>query len=100
MARLAASHRRCRAHRGKLPATRVGKAAYPESDGNAARLSALRLDAHEWPPSESDRRLSAVDARQMSRAIRRHREFGFCNSASVNNGDSGDIRPGALAVRS
>ena len=46
----------------------------PEPDGNAARLSALRLDAGERPPSEGDRRLSAVDARQLSRAIRRHRE--------------------------
>ena len=66
MARLAASHRRCRADRRELQAARMGKAAYPEPDGNAARLPALRLDAGERPPPEGDRRLSAVDAGQLT----------------------------------
>src|SRR6185312_5251714 len=65
LAWLAASYRRCPADRSRLPATRMGKAASAEHDGDVTRLPAVRLDADEWPPSEGDRRLSAVDARQL-----------------------------------
>src|SRR5580692_1938771 len=47
----------------------MGKAARAEYDRHAERLSAVRLDARKRPSPEGHRRLSALDAGQLSRLL-------------------------------
>src|SRR5713101_2298192 len=44
----------------------MGKAAYPQPDGDAFGLPALRLDSGKRPPARGHRRLPALDAGQLS----------------------------------
>src|SRR3954466_3353506 len=85
MARLAASHRRRAADRGKLYAARMGKASRPQPDRYARRISSIRLDAGQAPPSPGDRRLPALDAGKISAIIRGATKSRIRNPATAND---------------
>src|SRR6266550_3961549 len=66
MARLAAPHRRPCADRRGLPAASLGKAACSQPDGDADGLPPPRLDPGRRSPPQGHRRLSAVEAGELS----------------------------------
>src|SRR4029079_4766605 len=101
MARLAASHRRCRADRRDLYAARVGKAAHPEPDRHAVSLSPVRFDAGQRPAARGHRGLPGLDAGKLRTPTfilplwLRPRDV----RGPVNNGNSGDCWRAVLARR-
>ena len=62
LARLAASHRRCRADRRNLCAARMAEAASAEPDGHADGVSSVGLDPRQRQAPQGNGRLSVLDA--------------------------------------
>src|SRR5688572_24844827 len=71
LARMAAPYGRCSADAGASAVAPLVEAAPPKYDGYGRCPASERVDACAGPPAQGHRRLSALDARTLTPALRR-----------------------------